>query len=53
MLLLDKDTVGHGHRTHLLGLDAFHSKHTDIGIGIANNQKSKFKSYASILVANH
>ncbi len=51
-LILDKDTPSLGHRKHLLGLEELRAKHTDIGIGFANNPKSKHKNYVCFLIAN-
>lgn len=52
MLILDKDTPGFGHRKHLLGMEKFYADCTDMGVGIASNPQSKFKTYACIIVAH-
>ncbi|MBD3383869.1 CAP domain-containing protein [candidate division KSB1 bacterium] len=52
-LIIDEGTPGLEHRRHLLGIDEFWSDCRDIGIGIAENPKSTFKTCASIIIAKH
>ncbi|MBN2653197.1 MAG: CAP domain-containing protein [Spirochaetales bacterium] len=40
------------HRKHLLGMNNFWEKHTDVGIGFAYNPKSKYKGYLVVMTGN-
>jgi uncharacterized protein YkwD len=54
-LIIDKDVAGKGHRKHLLALDDFYAKCTDIGIGFAKIDRGKGyeETYISVLIAYH
>ncbi|MBR6103822.1 MAG: CAP domain-containing protein [Paludibacteraceae bacterium] len=44
---------GSGHRMHLLGIDDWHKKMKDIGIGHAYNPDSNYKHYWVFVIARH
>ncbi|MBO4333361.1 MAG: CAP domain-containing protein [Paludibacteraceae bacterium] len=44
---------GSGHRMHLLGIDDWHKKMKDIGIGHAYNPGSNYKHYWVFVIARH
>jgi uncharacterized protein YkwD len=50
-LILDEDTPSQGHRKHLLGMNEMYADCTDIGIGMAENLKSKYGYFACIIIA--
>lgn len=47
------DNDNAGHRQHLLGISGFWSNCTDIGIGHAYGENSKYKHYWVVVVAKH
>jgi uncharacterized protein YkwD len=51
-LIVDKGVDSRAHRKHLLGMDDFHSKHKDAGIGFVRNPKGKYKIYICIIIAH-
>lgn len=50
-LIVDKGVQPPGHRNHLLGLEAFWARCTDIGIGVAYNPDSEYGYYMCIIIA--
>ena len=51
-LLIDKNVLGSGHRKHLL-TQGNYSGFKDIGIGFARDDKSEYKTFMCILIAQH
>lgn len=51
-LLVDAQDKRHGHRKHLLGMDEFHVKHRDIGVGFVKAPETKYRSYVCIIIAH-
>lgn len=52
-LIEDKGVSPPGHRNHLLGIEDFWANCTDIGIGFAKGEGSKYPSYCCIIIAKH
>ncbi len=54
-LIIDKGIAGLGHRKHLLGIDAWNSSLTDIGIGFASIERKEGypETYVCIIIAKH
>ncbi len=53
-LIIDHGTPGHGHRTHLLGMNAFYADLTDIGIGFVRcSDGCEYRTYMSVVIAKH
>lgn len=50
-LILDKGVNPPGHRIQLLGMNPFFARHRDAGIGIAFNEKSRYKHYVVVHTA--
>lgn len=50
-LIVDRGASTPGHRIHLLGLNDFYGKHTEIGVGFACDPRSPFKFYTVVLTA--
>jgi uncharacterized protein YkwD len=50
-LLIDQGEPGAGHRVHLLAVASLFRTHTEAGIGIACNPKSKYMYYYVVLTA--
>jgi uncharacterized protein YkwD len=50
-LLIDQGEPGAGHRVHLLAIASLFRTHTEAGIGIACNPKSKYMYYYVVLTA--
>jgi uncharacterized protein YkwD len=50
-LLIDRGEPGAGHRVHLLDIASLFRTHTEAGIGIACNPKSKYMYYYVVLTA--
>jgi uncharacterized protein YkwD len=51
LLIVDEGVASLGHRKHLLGMTAHNAVCRDVGIGIASNPRSEYKTYASIIIA--
>ena len=54
VLIVDEGFPSLGHRIHLLGMNAWHSRHRDIGIGFAHriNFEGFFSSYMCVVIAH-
>jgi uncharacterized protein YkwD len=53
-LIIDKDTPGLGHRSHLLGMNKFYADLVDIGIGFARcSNGCTYQTYVSVVIARH
>lgn len=55
-LIIDKGIPSKGHRKHLLGLDDWNKKNTDIGIALyrtGEEDSSEYSSYTVIIIARH
>lgn len=55
-LLIDKGIPSKGHRKHLLGLDDWNEKNSDIGIGfyrVGDGIRSEYATYTVIIIARH
>jgi uncharacterized protein YkwD len=50
-LIVDKDLPAASHRKQLLGMTDFYAACGDIGIGFAEQPKSKYRTYMSIIIA--
>jgi len=50
-LIVDRGAATPGHRIHLLGLNDFYGKHTEIGVGFVCDPRSQYKYYTVVLTA--
>ena len=55
-LIIDAGIPSKGHRKHLLGLDDWNKKNTDIGIGfyrVGDGMSAEYSAYTVIIIARH
>lgn len=50
-LIVDEGVPDHGHRKHLLGLNDFYGRATDIGVGFVRTPDKYYSSYVVIIIA--